>query len=146
MFFREHSHPQMRTSVLWGHKWKKEPQFGDCSCGPSGRNSSLDADGNHRGDKKCLGSKIYFEVRANGIFWWIRCGMWEIEEPKMTLNFWSGQLRQWQFCSPKLKILGIRDRNRDRQPNRSGVDYSKTEILLRHPSVNIEKQFRQIDR
>ena len=64
----------------------------------------------------------------------------------MTLNFWSGQLRQWQFCSPKLKILGIRDRNRDRQPNRSGVDYSKTEILLRHPSVNIEKQFRQIDR
>ena len=46
--------------------------------------------------------------------------------------------------SPKLKILGIRDRNRDRQPNSSGVDYSKIEILLRHPNVNIEKQFRQI--
>ena len=76
----------------------KEFQFRDCSCGPRRRNSSLDADGNHGDDKKCLGSKIYFEVRASGIFWRIRCGMREIEEPKMTWNFWSGHLRQWQFC------------------------------------------------
>ena len=48
--------------------------------------------------------------------------------------------------SPKFKIFGIRDRNRDRQPNSSGVDYSKIEIFLRHPSANIEKQFRQIAR
>ena len=83
----------------------KEFQFRDCSCGPRRRNSSLDADGNHGDDKKCLGSKIYFEVRASGIFWRIRCGMREIEEPKMTWNFWSGHLRQWQFCHQNKKSL-----------------------------------------
>ena len=64
----------------------------------------------------------------------------------MTLNFWSVHLKTMAVLSPKFKIFGIRDRNRDRQPNSSGVDYSKIEIFLRHPSANIEKQFRQIAR
>ena len=49
----------------------------------------------------------------------------------MTLNFWSGHLKTMAVLSPKFKIFGIRDRNRDRQPNSSGVDYSKIEIFLR---------------
>ena len=67
--------------------------------------------------------------------------MWDARDrrAKDDLKFLVWTPKTMAVLSPKLKILGIRDRNRDRQPNSSGVDYSKIEILLRHPNVNIEK-------